>query len=211
MATTAYVPNERHGRFLHRNRVAAVAEPRVRTRSLSLGLVGLIALLASAWGGLVPFLGPTFGFSADGASSWHWNLAHALLGVIPGAIGVLVGLALMAPRRAAVMRNKVGLSWDGLLAIAAGAWFVVGPLAWPALYGHRPFFVSGAPVRELEYWVGYALGPGLILAMAGAFAIGWAARHDRPLTTSAAGAAPVTAAPQATAPGPAETRATEVA
>ncbi len=210
MATTAYVPNERHGRFLHRSRTATIAQPRARTRSLSLGLVGFFALLVSAWGALVPFFGSTMGFSADGASSWHWDLAHALLGVIPGAVGVLVGVVLMAPRSATVLRTKLGLGSAGLLAMAAGAWFVVGPLAWPALYGSHPYFLSAAPVRELEYWVGYALGPGLLLAMAGAFALGWGARHDRPLTATAADV-PVPEAPAATSAAAAATPATEVA
>jgi hypothetical protein len=176
---------------LHRRHAATERVARQRTFSVSLTLVGLVAVLVSAWGALVPFLGPAIGFGADGSGSWHWNLAHSLLGLVPGAVGIVIGLSMMAPRGVSVARSRLNLSWDALLAVAAGAWFVVGPLAWNVAYGR--FFVSASPTRTMEYWVGYALGPGLLLAVCGAFALGWAARHDRPLkeatTASADGAA----------------------
>jgi hypothetical protein len=162
-----------------------VREPRVRSFSLSLSVVGLVAVLVSAWGALVPYLGPGIGFGADGSGSWHWSLAHSLLGLVPGAVGIVVGLSLMAPRGVSVTRSRLNLSWDALLAMAAGAWFVVGPLAWNVAYGR--FFLAASPTRTLEYWVGYSMGPGLVLAVCGAFALGWAARHDRPLKAGAAG------------------------
>ena len=158
-----------------------------RTRSISLGAVGLVALVISAWGGIIPYVGPTFGFSADGSGSWHWNLGHAVVALIPGAIGCLFALSLMGRTAAGSTLRRVGLTSGGLLAIASGAWFVVGPLAWPVLVNGGHYFVTSSPLGELEYQVGYALGPGLILAACGAFAIGWAARHDRPLGTSGAG------------------------
>jgi hypothetical protein len=179
MATTTFTDSGTSShRILHRREKAT---PRTRTWSVSLGLVGLVGLAVSAWGALVPFLGPAIGFAGDGSSSWHWSLSHVLIGLIPGAVGIVVGLSLLAPRGTAVGRSKFGLSWAGLVAIASGAWFMIGPLAWPVLYTSRPYFVSATPLRELEYWIGYALGPGLILAVCGAFAVGWATRHDRPL------------------------------
>jgi hypothetical protein len=144
--------------------------------------VGLVALIVSAWGGIVPYVGPAFGFSADGFGSWHWNLAHAVLALIPGAIGCLFALSLMGRTAAGATMRRVGLTGGGLLAVASGAWFVIGPLAWPVLVNGGHYFLSASPLRELEYQVGYALGPGLIVAACGAFAIGWAARHDRPLS-----------------------------
>ena len=193
MATTMYPETQNgSGRFFHRNRVERVATvttaPTARTWSVSSSAwfrARRLAVLVSAWGALVPYLGPGIGFSADGSSSWHWSLSHALLGLVPGAVGVAVGLALMV---AASRRRRAAAGWASehrcaaFSAYAAGAWFVVGPLAWTAMYGGRSFFVTaGTPVRQLEYWVGYAMGPGLLLAAAGAFALGWAIRHDRPL------------------------------
>ena len=63
---------------------------RPRTISLSLGMAGVIAVLISAWGGIIPYLGPTFGYSADGSSAWQWSLTHSVLALIPGAIGVVI-------------------------------------------------------------------------------------------------------------------------
>ena len=200
MTTTLGQPTGRGGYGVHRRASTVEAGgAAVRSTSISLGMVGFIALVASAWGGIVPFVGPTFGFSADGAGSWHWELSHVVLGLIPGALGCLVALTLMAPANATVTRRRLSLSTAGIVGIASGAWFVIGPLAWPVLVNTHSYFVAATPLRVLEYQVGYALGPGLILVMCSAFAVGWAARHNRPLEavgaardvpgTAAAGAA----------------------
>lgn len=164
----------------------------VRTVSASLWMLGIVTLLISAWGGIVPYVGPLFGFSADGAGSWHWNLAHAVLALTPGAVGCFVALTFFARVSSTkVARRRVSLSAAGLIAIASGAWFVVGPLAWPVLTSSGSYFVTAAPLRELANQVGYALGPGLILAMCGSFALGWAIRHNRPIEAGASAAVPV--------------------
>jgi hypothetical protein len=157
------------------------ARTKVRSSSISLGMVGFIALIVSAWGGIVPFVGPTFGFSADGAVSWHWDLSHVVLALIPGAVGCIAALTFLAPVNATVTRRRLSLTTAGVIGIASGAWFVVGPLAWPVLVNTHSYFVVATPLRALEYQIGYALGPGLILVMCSAFAMGWAARHNRPL------------------------------
>jgi hypothetical protein len=144
-----------------------------------------MALVVSAWGGIIPYVGPTFGFSADGSSSWQWNLSHADLALIPGAIGCLFALSLLGRVGPRVGLHRLELTIGGLLALASGAWFVIGPAAWPVLVSNGRYFVSASPLRELAFQIGYSLGPGLIVAASGAFAIGWAARHNRPLTTSA--------------------------
>jgi hypothetical protein len=180
------------GYGLHRRATAAEVSPAVRSTSISLGLVGFIALIVSAWGGIIPFVGPTFGFSADGAASWHWDLSHVVLALIPGALGCIAALTFLAPVNATVGRRRLSLSTAGIIGIASGAWFVIGPLAWPVLVNTHSYFVSASPLRVLEYQVGYALGPGLILVMCSAFAVGWAARHNRPLEAMGAGTAGVT-------------------
>ena len=121
---------------------------RARTWSVSLGLVGLVAVAVSAWGGLVPYIGPAIGFGADGTPSWHWSLAHTLIGLVPGAVGLVIGLSLLAPRGMAVGRSKLALSWSGLIAIASGAWFMIGPLAWPVLYTSRAYFQAADAAAE---------------------------------------------------------------
>jgi|GEM_PF-3418494 hypothetical protein len=42
---------------------------RVRVPPAGLRLAGLLTLLLGAWAGIVPFLGPSFGYSGDGAGS----------------------------------------------------------------------------------------------------------------------------------------------
>jgi hypothetical protein len=160
--------------------VQAGAQPNVRTKSLR--MVGLLTLLVGAWGGIVPYLGPTFGYSADGSASWTWNLAHGVLALAPAAAAVLAGLAMLsAGGRAAGGFGRVSLAGAGLLALAAGGWFIVGPTAWPVLEGTHPYFVGGSPFRVLEYVLGYSLGTGAIVAAGGAFALGWSMRHQRRL------------------------------
>ena len=51
---------------------------------------GLLAVIVSAWGGIVPYVGPVSGFSGDGNNSWHWDLAHSVLALIPAVAGVLL-------------------------------------------------------------------------------------------------------------------------
>jgi hypothetical protein len=183
--TVGHVGDSGYGAVRSSRRMALASG---RTRSISLGAVGVVALVVSAWGGIVPYVGPTFGFSGNGLGSWHWNLSQAVLALIPGAIGCLFAVSLMGRTAAGATLRRVGLTGGGLLAIASGAWFVIGPLSWPVLVNGGHYFVASTPLGELEYQVGYALGPGLILAACGAFAIGWSARHDHPLGATGASA-----------------------
>jgi hypothetical protein len=81
-----------------------------------------------------------------------------------------------------------GLKLGGFLAALCGAWFVMGPVAWPVLE-HSRVFVGASPIHELAYWIGYSLGPGTLLAALGAFVLGRPAPEptvlpaERPRTT----------------------------
>jgi hypothetical protein len=138
---------------------------------LSIEMAGLLTLLLGAWGGIVAYVGPTFSFSADGALSWTWNLAHSLLFLLPGAGACLAGLLILIAGTSTRTAAPVLVVVAALLALLSGAWFVVGPLAWPALKG-SVFFIGASPLKELEYWIGYSLGPGGLLLILGAFALG---------------------------------------
>ena len=150
----------------------------MRVGRFGVATVGLIALLASAWGGIVPYIGPLFGFSGDHSPAWQWNMPHTLLALIPGAAGVLLGFFVMgSASRSTVGRGRLSLGTAGVLLMACGAWFAIGPLAWPVLY-HGDYFVHAvSPLRFLAYDVGYAIGTGLIVAACGGFVTGWAHRH----------------------------------
>ncbi len=147
-----------------------VTQPVVRRHALTVPrfsfgteMAGLLIALLGAWSGIVPFVGPTFGFSADGSGSWYWNLSHALLFLAPGAAALVGGILIVLGRRGAQAAG-------GLLAAVAGAWLVVGALVWPIFYG--TFFVGASPIREFAYWIGYSLGPGGLLIGLGAFTLG---------------------------------------
>jgi hypothetical protein len=144
-----------------------------------LGSVSFLLVIAAAWGGIVPFVGPTFGYSADGAGSWHWSLTHAVMALVPGAIAVVIGLMVLASTRAMVVgRGRISLASAGLVAMACGAWFAVAPWAWPVVDNRSSFFVLASPLHQLADVAGYAVGPGMIIAACGAFFLGWAARHQ---------------------------------
>jgi hypothetical protein len=162
------------------------AAPLLNVRTKSLRMVGLLTLLVSAFGGIVPYLGPTFGYSADGSGSWTWNQAHGILSLAPGVVGVIAGLAMVsAGGRLAAGFSRLSLATAGLLALAAGGWFIIGPAAWPVLEHTHAYFVGGPPFRVFENVLGYSLGTGAILAASGSFALGWSMRHQRRLSRTA--------------------------
>ncbi|HEV3187547.1 MAG TPA: hypothetical protein VGZ04_05790 [Acidimicrobiales bacterium] len=147
-----------------------------RGAPLSLILGGFIALMVSAWAGIVPFVGPTFGFSPDATASWTWNEVHALGAVVPGAAGVLACLLIIVSARRPTGTLAPGLLVAaGFLAFLCGAWLAVMPVAWPALVG--TYFHTASPSMTLAYWAGLAVGPGVLLASFGGFAMGRAGRE----------------------------------
>ncbi len=110
----------------------------------------------------------------------------------------MVGLSLMGYSMSR-SRTFLGLGLIGLLAVASGAWFAIGPFAWPVLYGTGAYVVGASPLRELAYVVGYALGPGLILALAGGIAWGSETASAVDLVGTADEVAPAAAPPVASA------------
>lgn len=142
-------------------------------------LAGIVAVAVSAWGGIVPYVGPLFGYGGDGSGAWHWNKAHALVALVPGAAGVAIGLFVLAELRGVSLgRGRVTLATAGLLLTACGAWFVVGPLAWPVLSnGAGAYFAAGTHMHFLADELGYSIGTGIVLIVCGAFIDGWASRH----------------------------------
>jgi hypothetical protein len=160
---------------------------RSRGGRFSLATVGLIAALASAWGGIIPFVGPVFGYSADGSSSWQWNLPHTLLALLPGAVGVCLGLFVMARSRVVdVGRGRFTLSAAGVILMLCGAWFALGPWVWPVISSSDHYFVAVPHLSFLEYVLGYSVGTGVIIAACGGYVGGWASRFDRRALTEPA-------------------------
>ncbi len=139
--------------------------------------VGVVTILISAWGALIPFVEPIFGYHVTGTPSWHWNAAHTLLAVVPGVVGIAMGfVVLWKANQVRVGGGHMGLVLAGLITMLCGAWFIVGPTAWPVIGTHGAYFSSIAPLRSLLYQVGYAIGTGVILVVCGGYVLGWASR-----------------------------------
>jgi hypothetical protein len=157
----------------------------------TIATVGLLTVLIGAWGGIVPFVGPLFGFGATGTPSWDWTLAHTLLWLVPGAVAVFMGLLMMTQAPGVSSGIARGAPWIiGFMAVLCGAWFAFGPILWPALESAHVPFVAAGPFHTALYWIGYSLGPGVILAMLGGCAMGISMLNRRAVpaaTTSVVG------------------------
>lgn len=131
-----------------------------------LAAIGFLSLLVCAWGGIVPYLGPTFSYNADGSSAWTWSLSHSLLWLVPGAVGIVASLAVIARAGGGRLGARVSLAFWGLLLAACAAWFVLGPFAWPVL-GEGTTYVtrSSAGLSQFLNLVGYNLGVGIVIAL----------------------------------------------
>jgi hypothetical protein len=140
----------------------------MRTTRSTAALSGLLIALLGLWGGLIAFVGPYFDYAFGTDESWHYTTDRLWLNILPGALAVLAGVALLlSVRRAALLGGA-------LLALIAGAWFVVGPavsLTWESGTGPigRPLFGSTRQMLEL---VGYFYGLGAVICALAAFSLG---------------------------------------
>ncbi|MFY9890805.1 MAG: hypothetical protein WAK71_21000 [Streptosporangiaceae bacterium] len=81
-------------------------------------LAGALLMLLGAWGALVPFVGPYFGYAYTPDKVWIWTSGRLWLSVVPGAAVFLGGLLVAASDRAAAP--------GAFLAALGGVWFVIG-------------------------------------------------------------------------------------
>lgn len=127
---------------------------------------GSLLVLAGVWGGLIPFLGPRFDFAYTPAQEWAWTTARGWFEVLPGAAAVLGGLLLLASR------NRVGATFGGLLAVLAGAWFVVGPRVAPLMrLGTIGDPVGATERKRAVLELSYFTGLGVLIVLVGGFAV----------------------------------------
>jgi hypothetical protein len=144
-------------------RRSALAIP--RTRGL---ITGLCLIILGAWGGIIPFVGPYFGYAFINHQTWHFTYGRLWLSILPGAAAVLAGLILL---RAG---NRVTAAFAGWLGAVAAAWFVIGPEV-SRLWNHGTIQTGkplGGYVRQTFEWLGYHYALGAALMLLAAFAIG---------------------------------------
>jgi hypothetical protein len=145
-------------------------------RHVTTRVSGLVIVIAGIWGGLIPFLGPTFNFTLGPNVAWHWTTGRLWLSVLPSAAAVLGGLILMGggPR----LSGKLG----ALLALAGGVWFAIGPDV-SMLWNHgisQQGVAHGrhAITRMLEYLTLHS-GIGVLITAFAAFALPGLAAYRR--------------------------------
>jgi hypothetical protein len=137
-------------------------------RHVTTRVAGLIILIAGIWGGLIPFLGPTFHFTLGPDVAWHWTTSRLWLSVLPAIAAILGGLILMG--RGPRLSGRFG----ALLALAGGVWFAVGPDV-SLLWNHGVSAVGvphgrHAVTRMLEYLTLHS-GIGVLITALAAYSL----------------------------------------
>jgi hypothetical protein len=84
------------------------------------GLSGFILVVLGAWGGVAPFVGPTFGYGFTPDRAWQYTPGRLYLSAVPGAVVLLAGLIVMLTRS----RWMGGLC--ACLAALGGLWLIAG-------------------------------------------------------------------------------------
>ncbi|MDR2984516.1 MAG: hypothetical protein LBV34_06715 [Nocardiopsaceae bacterium] len=136
---------------------------------------GALLILLGAWGALVPFVGPYFGYAYTPDKTWAYTSGRLMLSVLPGALVFLAGVLILI--------SDVPAAIGGFFAAVGGAWFVVGAevmaVVAPSYTPGSPVVPSGAPfgpdtMRLLEN-IGFYSGLGVVIVFLGALALGKAA------------------------------------
>jgi hypothetical protein len=131
---------------------------------------GTALVLLGLWGGLVPFVGPLFGYAFTPDTAWTWTSGRLWLEVLPAVATVIGGLCLLGSA------NRIVGLFGGWLAAFAGLWFVVGravSMLWTstgAPSGGLP--VGTAPARVVAEQLGFFYGLGALIVLAAGMALG---------------------------------------
>jgi hypothetical protein len=133
--------------------------------------VGLLAALVGAWGAISVFVGPIFGWHPTSTSAWDWTMQNWLLHLIPGAVAIGAGLIILMTSAARNASTRAPLGLSALLLVAAGSWFVLGPVVWPIFYSGPAFTPGTDATTNFVNQLGSSLGPGLLLAILGGMAL----------------------------------------
>jgi hypothetical protein len=127
---------------------------RIRIARSRGALSGFLLVLLGAWGALVPLVGPYWNFGFTPNDTWNLTDGRWWFEVLPGIVAVVGGLLLL------VGTDRISASVGGWLAVAAGAWYVVGPTLQPTMTSlgsiGSPIHTStnGSTVERLTLFVG---------------------------------------------------------
>lgn len=168
---------------------------RLSTTKWTIGLlaVGVLVIALGSWGAIVSVVGPLIHFGLDTHSAWSSSEQHWTLSLGPGIALVVAGLALVS--------GEVGWARAGaLLAVTAGAWFIVGPYL-HGIWSTETQAAAGAGWKRALLWIGWYAGVGALACTLGAYALGLLARQQLQGAVAILPSAPSTATGDGEAPG----------
>jgi hypothetical protein len=130
---------------------------------------GVLLLIFGAWAAIVPFIGPYlhFAYTPSTNTAWIWTESRGWFEVAPGAAAFAGGLLLLTTTNRTV---AILGSW---LAIAGGAWLIVGPSLTDVLDKSigTPDPASSTNVRALEELF-FFYGVGALILFVASVALG---------------------------------------
>ncbi len=119
----------------------------------------VLIILLAAFGIIIPFVGPLFGFGMGPEPAWVITESRLVRHVIPGA-AIILGAIMLFPRARA--SRGVGIA----LVLLGGIWITVAPAVLGPVTGGIPALVD--ILRPLAYHY----GTGLLITALAAFALG---------------------------------------
>jgi hypothetical protein len=137
---------------------------------LTVRSIGLLLVALGVWGAIVPFIGPEFNYPFPAGSdvgSWEWSSTTWQLSLLPGVATAYGGVILLG--LLGTMRFVPALG--ALIALAAGAWFVLGA-EFSRLWTSPPPDGTGSDWIVIATNVGYHEGLGIVISALAAFALG---------------------------------------
>ena len=141
-----------------------------------MAIIRVLLILLAAFGIIIPFVGPLFGFGMGPEPAWVVTPSRLVRHVIPG-VAILLGALMLFPR------GRVSRGVGVTLAILGGVWFTVAPVVLGRITGGTPALID--ILRPLTYHY----GTGLLITALAAFALGRISkvkRTERSETTSSA-------------------------
>ncbi|HET8708670.1 MAG TPA: hypothetical protein VFL85_00140 [Candidatus Saccharimonadales bacterium] len=129
---------------------------------------GLIILLLGLWVGLIPFIGPYFGFGFGSDATWNYTMSRLWFSILPGAAAFLGGAILMASA------NRAVLSAAAWLAMLGGIWLIVGVVLSGLWNAASPGIgvPLGGHIQQVFERISFFYGSGAIITALAGMALG---------------------------------------
>lgn len=131
-------------------------------------VAGALLVVAGAWGAVVPFAGPSFGYSMGSTRAWTWTESEATLHFAPG-LAVVLGALLVLRGQSVLARFGAALAGLG------GAWLIIGPSLHPLWAGSGSgmmMMMGGSATSRALSDLGYHYGTGAVIALLAGYAMG---------------------------------------